>query len=179
MSLAKPTGKAGFRRSISNVRSGIFLTNSGVLDGSGNVFGPPQLVQGFGRVSEEEMTVLLALIALQIKHCFADFVWQSAWMIDGKGRYGHPGGIMHAGLHAVLTCVILTVLGVPPGWSLALIGAEFVVHYHIDYLKALTGRRLGLATDDPRFWSHLGYDQLAHHLTYIAIAAVLVSFSLL
>jgi len=121
------------------------------------------------------MFAILALVALQIKHCFADFVWQSPWMIEGKGRYGHPGGLTHAGLHAGLTAAILVGLGVPLSLCAAIAVAEYVVHYHIDYVKALTGSRLGLEPQDARFWSHLGYDQLAHQLTYLAIAAVLVS----
>ncbi|WP_147125168.1 DUF3307 domain-containing protein [Shimia ponticola] len=120
------------------------------------------------------MFLIYALVALQIKHCFADFVWQSDWMIAGKGRYGHPGGLAHAGLHAGLTAAILLALGVPLGVLVWLSIAEFAVHYHIDFIKAQTGQRLGLDPADGRFWSHLGYDQLAHQMTYLAIAAVLV-----
>lgn len=121
------------------------------------------------------MLAIWALVALQIKHCLADFVWQSPWMIAGKAKYAHPGGVAHAGVHSVITGAILVGFGLPIGASVAVAICEFVVHYHIDYIKALTARRLGLGPNDPRFWSHLGFDQLAHQLTYLAIVAVLVS----
>jgi hypothetical protein len=50
---------------------------------------------------------------------------------------------------------------------------EFVIHYHIDWTKEQFMRRMKLTQSDNAFWYALGADQLAHHLTYVGIAAVL------
>jgi hypothetical protein len=123
--------------------------------------------------------VLLALAAvavLMFKHAVADFYLQTAYQYSNKGKYGHPGGIIHAGIHAALTPLVYLVL--LPG-SLLMVGAialgEFLVHYHIDWLKEQITHRNGWTAQDPGFWHALGTDQLLHGLTYLAIVAVLVA----
>ena len=123
------------------------------------------------------MSVALALIALalfQIKHYLADFQWQSGWMIAGKARYGHPGGVAHAGLHALLSLPILVF--VTGGWSGTVAGvliAEGLVHYHIDWLKLRLGAARDIGPDDREFWHLVGLDQMAHQMTYLGVLAVL------
>jgi hypothetical protein len=56
----------------------------------------------------------------------------------------------------------------------AIIVAEFVVHYHIDWLKEQVMKRTGWQTADNGYWWALGGDQLLHQLSYVAIAGVLV-----
>ena len=121
------------------------------------------------------MAAIWVMVALQIKHCLADFVWQSPWMIAGKGIYAHPGGLVHAGVHVAATMIILIVAGVEPGVATIVAAAEFAVHYHIDFVKAQIGQRLELTPQNSQFWSHLGYDQLAHQLTYVAIVSLMIS----
>ena len=53
------------------------------------------------------MTTWLVLVLLFVKHFLADFCWQSDRMIRDKGHFGRLGGLQHAGLHGVLTYVIL------------------------------------------------------------------------
>ncbi len=93
-----------------------------------------------------------------------------------KGKYGHPGGFIHAGIHAALTPLVYLVL--LPG-SLLMVGAialgEFLLHYHIDWLKEQITHRNGWTAQDRGFWHALGTDQLLHGLTYLAIVAVLVA----
>ena len=64
-----------------------------------------------------------------------------------------------------------------PG-SLLIVGAialgEFVLHYHIDWLKEQVTRRNGWTAQDRGFWHALGTDQLVHGLTYLGIVAALV-----
>jgi hypothetical protein len=64
-----------------------------------------------------------------------------------------------------------------PG-SLLMAGAialgEFILHYHIDWLKEQVTHRNGWTARDRGFWYALGTDQLAHGLTYLGIVAVLV-----
>ena len=122
--------------------------------------------------------VLLALAAvavLMFKHAVADFYLQTPYQFLNKGKYGHPGGLLHAGIHTALTPLVYLVL--LPGSLLMVAGlalGEFVVHYHIDWLKEQITQRNGLTPQDRGFWYALGTDQLVHGLTYLLIVALLV-----
>jgi hypothetical protein len=122
--------------------------------------------------------VLLALAAvavLMFKHAVADFYLQTAYQYLNKGKYGHPGGLIHAGIHTALTPLVYLVL--LPG-SLIVAGAiavgEFLLHYHIDWLKEQVTQGNRWTAQDPGFWYALGADQLLHGLTYLAIVALLI-----
>ena len=122
--------------------------------------------------------VLLALAAvavLMFKHAVADFYLQTPYQYLNKGKYGHPGGYIHAGNHPALTPLVYLVL--LPGSLLIAVGlalGEFVLHYHIDWLKEQVTHRNGWTTSDRGFWFALGTDQLVHGLTYLLIVAALV-----
>jgi hypothetical protein len=120
--------------------------------------------------------ILAAVAILLLKHAVADFYLQTAYQYSNKGKYGHPGGIIHAGIHTALTPLVYLVLG--PG-SLLLAGGialgEFLLHYHIDWLKEQVTHRNGWTAQDRGFWYALGTDQFMHGLTYLAIVALLVA----
>jgi hypothetical protein len=122
--------------------------------------------------------VILALAAvavLMLKHAVADFYLQTPYQYLNKGTYGHPGGCIHAGIHAVLTPFVYLVL-VPSSLLLVLaitIG-EFAVHYHVDWMKEQVLHRNGWTAHDRGFWYALGTDQLVHGLTYLLIVVALV-----
>jgi hypothetical protein len=125
--------------------------------------------------------VLLALSAvavLMVKHAVADFYLQTPYQFLNKGKYGHPGGFIHAGIHTALTPFVYLVL--LPG-SLAMAAAlalgEFVVHYHVDWLKEQITHRNGWTPQNRGFWYALGTDQLVHGLTYLGIVALLITFA--
>jgi hypothetical protein len=96
--------------------------------------------------------VLLALAAvgvLMCKHAVADFYLQTPYQFLNKGKYGHPGGFIHAGIHTALTPLVYLVL--VPGSLLIAAGlavGEFVLHYHIDWLKEQLTHRNGWNTQD-------------------------------
>ena len=114
--------------------------------------------------------ILLALmVAFCLKHWVADFVLQTARMVQEKGQYGKLGGLMHSGIHAFCTFFVLLVFALPLPFVLMIILIEFVVHYHIDYAKEGLSRWLGDTTSAHRYWVVLGFDQLLHHLTYAVI----------
>jgi hypothetical protein len=118
---------------------------------------------------------LAAVALLMLKHMVGDFFLQTPFQYLNKGTYGHPGGLLHAGIHVALTPSVYLVIA--PA-SLLLAGAialgEFVIHYHVDWAKEQITRRYGLGPQTPGFWHALGIDQALHGLTYVAIVAVLV-----
>ena len=88
-------------------------------------------------------------------------------MLKDKGHFGRLGGLQHAGLHGALTYVILMhFLGIQACIMLSVLDA--VMHYNIDLIKVRASVRL--TPDDNAFWVWFGADQLAHALTYLAIA---------
>jgi len=118
---------------------------------------------------------LAAIAILMVKHTAADFFLQTSYQYCNKGTYGHPGGLLHAGIHVALTPLVYLVLA-PASIMLALAIAmgEFVVHYHIDWAKEQLGRRKKLTPQTAMYWQALGMDQLLHGLTYVGIVAILV-----
>ena len=119
---------------------------------------------------------LAAVAILLLKHAVADFYLQTAYQYLNKGKYGHPGGVIHAGIHTALTPLVYLVL-VPSSLLLAsaIAVGEFLLHYHIDWLKEQANQRNGWTAQDRGFWYALGTDQFLHGLTYLAIVAVLLS----
>jgi hypothetical protein len=118
----------------------------------------------------------LLFVGLELKHFIADYFLQPGWMLSGKGDFRHIGGYAHAGLHAVLSGVVLLVAGTDLTTLALLMVAEFVVHYLLDYAKILYSRGVHVDTQPKRFWSLHGLDQITHQLTYAAmIYAVLLS----
>jgi hypothetical protein len=111
---------------------------------------------------------------LEIKHFIFDYPLQTAYQLKNKATYGHPGGLLHAGLHMIGTTAAFLVVMPSLGLALAIMGGEFLVHYHIDWTKGQFTRRSGVTTHDSAYWWAIGADQLLHHLTYVVIAAVLM-----
>lgn len=113
--------------------------------------------------------MLALLTLLQLKHFIFDFWYQPPYQFLNKGTYGHWGGLIHSGQHAIPTFLILLFW---VSWPLALIiaVAEFLAHYHIDWAKMNINKAKGwTATTNNQFWQLLGADQLLHQLTYVAI----------
>ena len=119
-------------------------------------------------------TAAIAVLALLFaKHFVCDFILQTPWQIAQKGIYGAPGGLLHSGLHVVGTFVAILPLLPDPTAVVLLLAAEFLVHYHIDWSKEQTVRRLGWKVG-ARFWNAIGFDQLLHGLTYLAIVVYVI-----
>jgi hypothetical protein len=103
-----------------------------------------------------------------VKHFVCDFVLQTPWQIGQKGIYGAQGGFVHSGIHVAGTAVALIVTMTPISKIAVVLIAEFLIHYHIDWGKEQTVRRMHWKTG-ARFWNAIGFDQLLHALTYLAI----------
>lgn len=115
-----------------------------------------------------EILILFAL--LSIKHFIVDFPLQTRFQYSNKGIYGHLGGITHSYLHGLgtLICVFYFVPTLYTAIMISII--DMVLHYHIDWAKVKINSHYKLApTTHEQFWWLLGFDQLLHYLTYIAI----------
>ncbi len=121
-----------------------------------------------------ELTVLWILGGLQLKHFFADYMLQWPAMIRDKCHLDRPGGYIHAGIHVAGTLVVLVALGI--AWSVIwkLLVAEFVIHLLTDYFKAKYSSTRKHSVSSGAYWTAHGFDQLIHHLTYVALTAAIV-----
>ena len=107
------------------------------------------------------------LLLLFVKHYIVDFVLQTDDMVKGKAIYGNRDGIMHSLQHAVGTGIVAIFTLTHPLLWIVLPIFDFIVHYHIDWLKMNYGCR---DITKKEFWNHLGLDQLAHYITYLLMA---------
>ena len=114
--------------------------------------------------------IALYFLCLFIKHWLVDFVWQTAEELKYKGEYYDWRGLTHSLKHGVGTAVVVWAF---VDWQWAALAAltDIVLHYHIDWLKMNVGEK---DMRSPRFWLHLGLDQLAHYVTYIGIFLMVV-----
>ena len=126
----------------------------------------------------DPLAALAIVFGLQAKHFLFDFVFQSAWQIRNKGRYGHPSGLVHAGLHGLGTLAVgllaafFGVLAILTAVLMA--AADLLVHYHIDWAKSQISRRMRLTPDRRGFWIAFGVDQAAHQATYLGLLAAVI-----
>lgn len=117
------------------------------------------------------MALIFAMMSgLLFKHFLADYVMQPKWMLSAKGRLDAPGGYAHAGLHAVGSGVVLIACGIGATLVAVLMTAEFVIHFAIDFAKDRFTLRADASRNPQRYWMLHGLDQLAHQMTYVAIA---------
>ena len=122
------------------------------------------------------MEILILLLLIQIKHCYADFVLQTYMQTVKKGVWMDPIGISHTLDHIYCSLIALLVfsLFVPlSAFSILLVSlVEGVIHYLVDYAKVKYGSK---DNTKPIFWTQFGLDQLAHQATYLAMVAYLIS----
>jgi hypothetical protein len=115
----------------------------------------------------DSIFILLAL--LFVKHWYIDFVNQSMEEVTGKGIYGNAYGIMHSIKHGIGTFAVFWLFIGEIQYCLLIGFIDFVLHYHIDWLKININKRYNYTTENPKFWAWLGADQLAHSLTYLGL----------
>jgi hypothetical protein len=114
--------------------------------------------------------IFTILVLLQIKHWYIDFVNQSDEEVKHKGIYLNWLGVKHSVKHGLATFVIFFIfVEFPVALIIGLI--DFLLHYHIDWIKMRFGNR---DFGTKAFWAQLGLDQLAHQLTYLGIIAIIV-----
>lgn len=118
---------------------------------------------------------ILFFLALQLKHFIIDFVLQTPYMYLNKGTINHPGGHLHAGLHALITFYIFF-LFMPSTLILFYVCLlEYVWHYITDYSKVNICKKYNWKADNSEeFWYAMGADQLSHQLCYIVMVFLLL-----
>ena len=124
-------------------------------------------------MTDQVQLVLVALLILQFKHFIADFVLQTPYQFLNKGKYGHPGGAIHAGIHALGSTLAFLVIRPSLALGAAIVIGEFIAHYHIDWLKERTVKVNQWVFPQSEFWWTFGADQALHQVTYVVIVAVL------
>ncbi len=112
-------------------------------------------------------TLLLSL--LFFKHFLADFVLQTSEIAEKKGK-SLKYLALHSFHHVALTFGILFALGIEIKVCFYVFIVEFILHSVLDYLKANGIFYSKKPFPQKGFFVSLGFDQLLHALTYIAIA---------
>lgn len=119
--------------------------------------------------------LFLLLIFFQVKHFIADGPLQTKRMVDEKGRYGATLGLVHSGLHAVGTFIVVFLVMHASLWAVLLAAIDFAIHYHVDYAKERMVRYFNWTPANGPFWWAIMGDQMLHHLTYIGLSAAAVA----
>ena len=116
---------------------------------------------------------LLLIALLFTKHFIVDFPLQTKFQWSNKGTYLHPGGLLHSFLHACATYFCFAWYAPVAAGYLAMI--DFLLHYHIDWVKMNLNARMGWGPNThEQFWWLLGFDQFLHALTYIWLVYLVV-----
>ena len=117
------------------------------------------------------MDVML-LTLLLVKHAIADLYLQTLHLNTDKTKYlgnGHKHYIEH-GLGTLLVCLFF----VSPFLALVASLLDYLIHWHIDYLKTLYVQKKHVDRDSSQFFRIQTFDQIAHYLTYFALVYYLL-----
>lgn len=116
------------------------------------------------------MITLSLIFWFAVKHFLCDFPLQAdPYQYRNKGIYCHPGGLLHAQIHALGTFLVLIPFTTAHN-AVFFAGVDMLLHYNIDYAKVRLCQHWGLKPDNSEwYWILLGLDQLLHTLTYLGI----------
>jgi hypothetical protein len=116
------------------------------------------------------------IAALIVKHFVADFVLQTKFQYSNKGKFLHPGGLLHGLITIAATAVVLLAFRIPISLWPLILGVEFVAHYMMDFIKVRINQKMGWSpTTHQQYFILLGFDQMVHYLTYVWILMVVSS----
>lgn len=121
------------------------------------------------------MDAIILILLLQLKHYAVDFYFQTYEQTVRKGIYGDLVGITHSLEHSLGTAIAMIMFSMFFPMSVAIIIVttilEGLLHYHIDWFKVNKGTK---DVKSDLFWNQFGMDQLAHQLTYLLMAYILL-----
>jgi hypothetical protein len=109
-------------------------------------------------------------ILLLLKHFICDFVLQNSDMALAKAIYGSNGSLRHS-MHHGMGTFIVSVMFLVPAMAIGLALLDFLIHYHIDWIKMKFGPR---SYKDKHYWVWFGADQFLHQLTYILLLILVI-----
>jgi hypothetical protein len=127
------------------------------------------------------------LIWLTIKHWCCDWLLQTPFQYLNKGKYGHPGGLLHVVIAMLGSLYVITLLDgdKPVPWvrdyhhpasvlmrlMITLVAIEGLIHYHCDWAKENICRWAGWhANNSEWYWRLIGLTQGINQITYIGMA---------
>jgi len=114
------------------------------------------------------MDILLLMLLLQVKHCYADFYLQTYMQTIKKGVWMDPIGLSHTVEHVYSSLIVMLgfslFISISPISVIFVAVVEGITHYLVDYSKVKYGSK---DQTKPIFWTQFGLDQLAHQLTYL------------
>lgn len=118
------------------------------------------------------MDPLHLLALLFIKHFIADVAIQSHVAREDKSEYLGTGHYHYLD-HALLTFAIFSVWS---PWYLPILfaGADYLIHWHIDYAKCNIKRFYAIDTNSIDMYLLHILDQMIHLITYCAFVYVLI-----
>lgn len=120
--------------------------------------------------------MIFLILLFQLKHLLVDFVFQTKYQYSNKGKFMHPGGLLHSALHGISTTIVLQFF-----YSLdisILLGIlDAFLHYFIDYSKTnITNTYKWCRRENGKliivsnlYFISMGIDQFLHQLTYFII----------
>jgi len=119
--------------------------------------------------------IFLALFLFFTKHMIADFYLQTPYQYKNKGKYLHPGGLLHSGIHILGSAPIIWYFLPNLDIFYALLTGEFLIHYHVDWIKEQVTKKYQWSPQQTQFWIAIGTDQFFHYMTYLIMVAILIS----
>jgi hypothetical protein len=102
---------------------------------------------------------------------FADYFLQTPRMLAGRSTYFHVGRAQHATVHAAGSTLVFLAMSASLPFILLVVLVEWVIHFHIDWAKAVYSDSRQHTPAQAAFWAAMGADQFAHQLTYVAMCA--------
>lgn len=123
---------------------------------------------------------LLLIFFFILKHVVCDFFMQGPYQFMNKGKFGHPGGLLHAGINGIGTMIVIAIVlpATPVSVIIGLGLAEYVIHYFIDFIKIRVNSKMKWTAESSKeYWFSLGIDQALHWMVYLMIMYALVSSS--
>ena len=113
----------------------------------------------------------LFLFALLVKHAFCDLYLQFKKVPLDKTRYLGECHL-HYFDHAILTFMVSYLFLVPLEYCFILSGIDYVLHWHIDYIKTKVMKFLKIENSSLTYWLFQTFDQILHYATYLLIIYV-------
>lgn len=110
-----------------------------------------------------------------IKHWIADYLLQTSWMVENKGRYFHLAGWTHALIHGTCSIPVWVILfwrhplEIEPATCLGWIGMALVVEVILRHLNDFSEKNLIRVAHTRLFWPVIGLNQLLDGLIYVGL----------